>query len=198
MINANESFDLGVCRCRQSHTYAGGDCTMPRDTCLATGKLADFLIECKIMKRGGPAEALDAKQRAVKAGLVTMSVNIQFDQPNISCSCCSDCCGILRTFTQFNAPGFIAPPHYRPERNESKCTQCGLCIKKCPMTAHKLQNGNWTYRKERCIGCGICAYNCPGKALTMQAVENYNPPPSSYFGLGLRNMPGYIWYLKSD
>ncbi len=196
MINANKSFALGVCQCRQSRAYAGGDCGLPRDTCLATGKLADFLVERKIMRRIGPAEALDAKQRAVKAGLVTMSVNIQFDQPNISCSCCGDCCGILRTITQFNAPGFIAPPHYRPERDEGECTHCGLCVTKCPMGANVLSEGKWTYRRERCIGCGICSYNCPEKALAMQPVKNYSPPPASYLGLGLRNFPAYIRNLR--
>jgi electron transport complex protein RnfB len=164
---------------------------------MATGALAEYLSSRNIMRKVDRSEARDIKLGAIKAGLVTMSVNTQFDLPNIICSCCGCCCVILRTITQFNAPGLIAPPHFTPKRDELACMNCGECVDKCPMKARKIENGIQSFAKERCIGCGICVTSCMYKALVMDPVNNYSPPPGDYFGLGRRMARGYVKYLFS-
>jgi len=191
LIREHNSFGLSVCQCRQSQAYSGHDCGLPRDTCMSTGAFADFLIARGIMRRVDRSEALEKKLKAQESGLVTMSVNIELNQPNISCSCCSCCCLILRSITQFNTPGLIAPPHFRPVRDEGKCVRCGACAEKCPMQAHVMKETGWEYKKERCIGCGICASICPQKALEMKPVKGYRRPSATYMGLGLALLPGY-------
>jgi Pyruvate/2-oxoacid:ferredoxin oxidoreductase delta subunit len=197
MMEENKSFGLGTCQCRQAKAFSGHDCGLPRDTCLATGSLADFLISRNIMRRVDRSEALESKLKANAAGLATMSMNVEFREPNISCSCCGCCCVILRTISQFNTPGLIAPPHFIPKRDESKCLKCGLCQSKCPMGSHFLSEKGWAFRRERCIGCGVCASVCPARALAMEPVEHYHRPPANYFGLGLKMTPGYLYYLLS-
>jgi len=191
LIGEHKSFGLATCQCRQSQAYSGHDCGLPRDTCLTTGVAADFLIARGIMRRIDKQEALETKLKAQEAGLVTMSVNIELNQPNYSCSCCSCCCLILRSISQFSTPGLIAPPHFRPVRDEGKCVRCGACQEKCPMKAHVMKESGWEYKKERCIGCGICASTCPKKALEMNPVKSYRRPPATYMGLGLALLPGY-------
>ncbi len=195
MIEDNKSLALGFCQCRQAKEYIGEGCGKPQETCLVTGGLAEYVISRNMVRRIDQAEAQDVKARAIDSGLVMMSVNVEFQQPNVCCSCCSCCCAILRTITQFNTPGFIAPPHFRPERNESLCSQCGECQRHCPMGAQVLSDASWFYHKERCIGCGICDVKCPINAISMNPVKNYAPPARNYLSLGMKMLPGYFKYL---
>ncbi|UCD85268.1 MAG: 4Fe-4S binding protein, partial [Deltaproteobacteria bacterium] len=199
MIRGSDSFAVGVCVCRLALNFEGHEADLPRDTCLAIGKLADFMFERDIMRRVDRSEALEIKQRASKAGLATLSLNVDFTNPNYSCSCCSCCCVALRSISQFNTPGLIAPPHFIPSRNEGVCKQCRTCIEHCPMGVYELTDTGWIYRRERCIGCGVCASVCPQKAIQMEPVKDYHPPPTNYLNFGLnlgRNIfPGYLKYL---
>lgn len=198
MLDGAKSFALGFCQCGQAHKFAGKGCGRPLETCIVTDSFAEHVISRNIMRRIDRAEAMEIKLKAMKAGLVTMSVNVQPGQPNAFCSCCGCCCDVLRTITQFNTPGLIAPPHFRPAINEDTCVQCGECAERCPMGALTTSENGMIYKKERCIGCGICAVACSVKAVTMEAVDDYSDPPGSYFTLGLRMMPGYIKYTLFD
>jgi len=48
------------------------------------------------------------------------------------------------------------------------CTQCGLCLEKCPLDLIKLNDGTGaiTIDEERCTGCGVCVDWCPIGAIT--------------------------------
>ncbi|MCX5858854.1 MAG: 4Fe-4S binding protein [Proteobacteria bacterium] len=202
MIKSTKSLALGVCVCRQARNWEGHEKDLPRETCLTLGSLAEFMITRGIMRRTDQSEAIEIKRRANEAGLATLSINVNFDNPNFSCSCCGDCCVALRSLTQFNTPGIVAPPHFLPVREVKTCTQCQKCVKRCPTKAHVLSDKKWIFKKERCIGCGLCASSCPTKSMTMQPVKNYRRPPADYlrFGLNLgRNIfPGYLKYVLRE
>ena len=202
MIKSTRSLALGVCVCRQARNWEGHDKDLPRETCLTLGSLAEFMITRGIMRRTDQSEAIEIKRRANEAGLATLSINVNFDNPNFSCSCCGDCCVALRSLTQFNTPGIVAPPHFLPSREVKTCTQCQKCVKRCPTKAHVLADKKWTFKKERCIGCGLCASTCPTKSMSMQPVKNYRRPPADYlrFGLNLGRhiFPGYVKYVLKE
>lgn len=201
MISASKYIALGTCACRQARGDAGHDCGLPRETCLALGKAAEYMISRNLMHRIEAAEALEIKRRAHESGLASLAINVDPANPNFICSCCSCCCVALRTITQFNTPGLVAPPRYLPVRAREICSRCRTCIERCPTTAHELAGEEWIFHRQRCIGCGICAAVCPQKSLRMEPVRDAPLPSKNYYRFGLRlglgMIPGYAQhYLR--
>ena len=54
---------------------------------------------------------------------------------------------------------------FRPIKDKSKCTKCGLCWLFCPENAI---NEKFEINYDYCKGCGICANECPFKAIRME------------------------------
>jgi Pyruvate/2-oxoacid:ferredoxin oxidoreductase delta subunit len=112
-----------------------------------------------------------------------------------SCSCCGCCCGALRTISEFNMPGMIAPPHFVPKLDLTKCTYCGRCAQACPMGAMVVDTRGKSHRHltERCIGCGLCAVACDRQgAIRMEPVPGYRRPPGNLLGTLLQVGPNYL------
>lgn len=75
-------------------------------------------------------------------------------------------------------------PILRPDRSnvhmgvmrvdQSKCTQCGLCMRNCPLRAWEEDEGGYPALKEiyECFSCYNCKVACPSDAITI--VEPYH------------------------
>lgn len=59
---------------------------------------------------------------------------------------------------------------FRPSTNEN-CTQCGLCVKKCPMQA--IDPKDCKTINDQCLSCFRCIRICPVQAKTMDHDQNY-------------------------
>jgi Pyruvate/2-oxoacid:ferredoxin oxidoreductase delta subunit len=166
------------------------------ETCLGFGDIVNHLVDSGRMRRVDKQEALEIKAQAEQAGLVNFTSDLlQGRLGGSSCSCCSCCCHALRTVTEFNMPGLIAPPHFRPQLDETQCLYCGKCARACPMGAIIVEPKAKTYQylPERCIGCGLCAVACDKKhAITMLAEPNYQPPPGSMLAALWQVLPNYL------
>jgi ferredoxin len=53
------------------------------------------------------------------------------------------------------------------EKNEERCTHCGMCLSICPVEALTVERPSWRvrYDAERCIACGMCIDGCPPGAM---------------------------------
>jgi ferredoxin len=53
------------------------------------------------------------------------------------------------------------------EKNEDRCTHCGMCISICPVEALTMDKTAWKvrYDSEKCIACGMCIDACPPGAM---------------------------------
>lgn len=58
------------------------------------------------------------------------------------------------------------------------CIFCGMCQRRCPTGAIKVDkaNASWSIERFQCIQCGYCSEVCPKKCLCMQ--NNYTTPAS--------------------
>lgn len=172
-------FAVGLCQCRMGAGIIGQSCGRPMENCITMGRLATSLVKSGQMRRINIKEALEIKAEAEASGLVSWTSNFEIGKSNTSCSCCGCCCMMMRTISEFNAPGYIAPPHFMPEVDSNKCSYCGKCARSCPMGAWTVDTKRKTrsFNSIRCIGCGLCYVACDKeKAIELKPVPGYKPP----------------------
>lgn len=88
----------------------------------------------------------------------------------------------------FNKPATLMYPVVEREWQErtrgaigidtDSCILCGICDKKCPANAIKVDRkaGKWEIERMQCIQCGYCVAECPKSCLTME--QKYTEPDS--------------------
>lgn len=62
------------------------------------------------------------------------------------------------------------------DMNAEDCIFCGICQKKCPANAIKLnkETKTWEIDPYKCILCNVCTESCPKKCIVSKS--NYNAP----------------------
>jgi electron transport complex protein RnfB len=180
-----DDFAIGVCQCRLTKELLDQGCGRMLETCTVMGAFAPRLVEEGRMRQASKKDVLEVKRVAEKEGLLTWMLNDNSARLfRCSCSCCGCCCDALRGISEFNAPGFIAPPHFLPDLDAEACDCCGKCAKVCTMKAMEIvgegEAKRHVHKTERCVGCGLCVVSCPKDALSMREVPDYEETPSSY------------------
>jgi Pyruvate/2-oxoacid:ferredoxin oxidoreductase delta subunit len=174
-----KDFATGLCQCRMGTEVSGNGCGRPKDTCITMGPLALREIREGRQRRLTMKEALEIKVEAEANGLVSWTMGMEVGGSNTSCSCCGDCCMMMRSISQFDSPGYIAPPHFMPEVDEKKCSYCAKCARSCPMGAWTVNAKAKTrsFNSTRCVGCGLCFVACDKKkAIKLKPVLGYVDP----------------------
>ena len=167
IILAKERIGVFPCACNFQTASVGMHCKRPHDMCLGF----DFYAEYAIEERGAgrwitQAEALNILDAAEDAGLVHHTGGDKVNTECI-CNCCPDCCTILRGLKRLPNPALFLSSNYYCSINPDDCTQCGLCIERCPMGALAIDDSAVAINRDRCIGCGLCTTTCAPAALTL-------------------------------
>jgi Pyruvate/2-oxoacid:ferredoxin oxidoreductase delta subunit len=195
VLDEFDTFGVGNCQCRMAMRVMGRGCDKPIANCTVMGQWAEQGIERGYLKRVSKKEAFEIKREAESYGMVNWMMNVASSKGQSSCSCCGCCCHGLRAIKEFNAPGFIAPPHFLPKFDLEKCSYCGKCAKTCPMEAITvdMQAKIHRHRVERCIGCGLCMLSCEvKKAIQMDPVPHYKMPYRSWYSFLFHAIPGIV------
>jgi Pyruvate/2-oxoacid:ferredoxin oxidoreductase delta subunit len=178
-IERFDDFAVALCQCRMVEELAGRGCGRPMENCTSMGKSALAMVKSGRGRKVEKQELLEIKKKAEASGLVTWAMLLEREGNSTSCSCCGCCCGMMRSISEFNMPGRIAPPHFLPECDLDKCSYCGKCALGCPMGAITIDTKNKTrgFAAERCIGCGLCLVQCEKEqALTLKPVPGFEAP----------------------
>ena len=195
VLDRFDTFGVGYCQCRMSTPPIGVGCGRPIEVCTVMGPWANQGIDAGWLRSVSKKEIVQIKREAESHGLVTFIANVEATKVQASCSCCGCCCKAMRVITEFNAPGAMAPPHFMPRFDSSKCTHCGRCAKACTMGAITVDTEQKTlaHQPARCIGCGLCKLACDRQqAITMEPVPDYRLPYKSWLSMLLRNAPQYL------
>jgi electron transport complex protein RnfB len=179
IIENQEKILVAKCICRTQTKLAGHDCDKPLETCFLFGSHAEFYAENGMGRFITKEEARQIVLKNEEAGLVMQPFNSQ--KVGGMCSCCGDCCGMLRSLKKQPNPAEAVQSNYYARVDEALCTGCETCVDRCQMEAVEVVDGISTVHLNRCIGCGLCVTTCPAEAIRLiKKSDNqlYHPPKS--------------------
>jgi Pyruvate/2-oxoacid:ferredoxin oxidoreductase delta subunit len=166
ILRDSENLFLQDCGCRTIHH----NCDGPLDTCLSVNVAADYTEKWpgQHARRVTIEESLAALRRSHEAGLVHMAYVFKGEEkPQLICSCCTCCCHTLGGIVSHGITTQVLTSKLIAEDDDEKCTNCGVCVKRCVLGARRMVAGKKAYDASRCLGCGLCATTCPTGAIKL-------------------------------
>jgi len=179
IIEAQEKIAITPCVCRTQTKLAGHDCDKPHENCFSFGSHAEYYVENGLGRYITKDEAKQIVINNEKDGLVMQPFNSK--KIGGMCSCCGDCCGMLRALKKQPNPAEAVQSNYYARVDEALCTGCETCVDRCQMEAIEVVDGISAVLLKRCIGCGLCVTTCPTEAIELVKKDDdslYEPPQS--------------------
>jgi len=206
VLDAKSYFCVSACACRHRMELDPNqpNCRHSLETCLHFDDLGRYMVENKLGREITREEAGEILRRSAEEGLMPALENALEDADTI-CNCCPCCCSHFHFFHKLGHAEAHNHSNYRLRTNPELCIGCGLCVRRCPMDALRLEDAAGTQgrvtavsddkgrRKELrnksgkvavvnpeiCLGCGVCAYKCQTKSLVLERREVITQPPGS-------------------
>lgn len=175
--------DLALLNCPCRATAA--EPCQPADVCIIAGQpFVDFVLEHHPEKsrRVTVDEAVRIVREEQKHGHVSHAFfkEAVLGRYYAICNCCPCCCGAMEAYR--NGVPMLASSGYVAAVEYDICTGCGICAKKCPFAAIRMETHDNSGRKkpvidtDACLGCGVCTFQCHAAALRLEA-DPLKPAP---------------------
>jgi len=174
-LSKSKKFRIVPCDCRNLKDA----CDKPRETCI---RFDDNITDRTFGREITKEEAKEIIINANKKGLM-LQVNADWRENGAAgvCNCCACCCYPVRAALEFNSKGKFPIVEYLAIYDESTCTHCGRCVKRCYFGVFTFGNEEVEingklrkkikYEPEKCWGCGLCSTSCPTKSIVMQKLN---------------------------
>ena len=179
ILENQKAIALADCICRKTARLNERGCDKPLEACMVFGSHADYYVENGMGRYITVDEAKEVARKNEAAGLVMQPFNSQ--KVGGMCSCCGDCCGVLRSLKLQPKPAEAVQSNYFAVVDEDLCTGCETCVERCQMEAIEIPTDVAVIDLDRCIGCGLCVTTCPTEAMSLarKSEEAIYVPPKS-------------------
>jgi ferredoxin len=179
VLENQKKIAVSPCVCRTTAHLVEKGCDKPQENCFAFGSHAEYYVENGMGRYISIEEAKAIVKKNEEDGLVMQPFNSR--KIGGMCSCCGDCCGVLRSLKMHPTPAEMVQSNYFAQVDESECTGCETCLDRCQMDAIDVTDGIAGIDLERCIGCGLCVTTCPTDAIELikKAADRLYEPPKT-------------------
>ncbi len=205
VLDQHDYFSVSICPCRHRKKLDPDfeDSTYPMENCLHFGALGRYIDENGMGRQITREETEEILRKSAEAGLVHGVANWQ-EAPDTICNCDPNDCLFFEAFHKLKHVDGLSRSNYLVRVNQDTCIGCGLCVKRCPMYALKVEDAPETKDRitvvereegkkeltnkkgrlasvnlEDCIGCGVCVVKCPSDSLVLERKEVLDHPPKN-------------------
>lgn len=189
IFKRHDRFAVSPCMCRCNQMILGGMAETvpeimekgltlddhPTETCIVTGKQAEWLIDIEAAREITADEAVAIVENAIEKGMIIESVYTKAAE-NVCC-CHADCClnvGAIRTLN--GGPDLKNYSDFDLMHKKDDCIKCGMCEKQCPMFSITMGDEGYPVVDGACVRCGQCATVCPQGARGLKLKDEADLP----------------------
>ncbi|MFZ0613198.1 MAG: ferredoxin family protein [Desulfobacterales bacterium] len=186
----HERFLVIDCVCKKEKAAIHGhSCEMPIKRCGFVGLPPAAPLSENVLTREEALKLwteLDAMGTMIVEGFYGFTMGAEEPQFVGGCHCCGCCCWMSAARVDPNLKETVQRSNYRAAKDCEKCTNCGECVRRCQVFAHKWEKTRdgkkSVYDRAKCVGCGACVMGCKYDALHLEPVseEEWFHVPSSF------------------